>query len=460
MLSKQDYFYAKNSTKLRISFMALSKKPYRGTRDFFPTEKRIQDYMFKLMQETAEQFGYEPYDGPLLEEVELYKAKSGEELINDQIYSFTDRGDRFVAIRPEMTPTLARMVASIHKETPKPIRWYAIPNLMRYEKPQKGRLREHWQFNCDIFGAPEDMGELEILQVAVSLLKRFGAKKNDFEILLNDRSVVDLTFSTLMNLDKETAYKLYKIVDRFKKVPRDAFDKMVNELDLSGDARCIFFEYLALTNFGELCEFLKKHQQLELADRIENLKHHMEELFLSDFVVYDPTIVRGLDYYTGIVFEIFDKHPDNRRAICGGGSYANLLKIFNEDPLPGTGFGLGDVTLRDFLETHKLLPDFSTPDIDLLITFQDEKAKVLSMKIANLFRKLGLNVVTHPELLKFKKVFPMAEKKGARFVGMLGSQELVYGTIQVKNMKTKEQHVFEHTKIDAFFEIFKGSLNE
>jgi histidyl-tRNA synthetase len=146
--------------------MALSKKPYKGTRDFFPVQKRTQNFLFEMMSEAAEAFGYEPYDGPMLEEVDLYYAKSGEELINEQIYSFEDRGERKVAIRPEMTPTVARMVAQVHKQEAKPIRWYSIPNLYRYERPQKGRLREHWQWNCDIFGAPENKGELEIIQVS------------------------------------------------------------------------------------------------------------------------------------------------------------------------------------------------------------------------------------------------------------------------------------------------------
>jgi histidyl-tRNA synthetase len=160
--------------------MALSKRPYKGTRDFFPELKRGQDFLFEKMSETAHLFGYEPYDGPLLEEVDLYRAKSGEELINDQIYSFIDRGERHVAIRPEMTPTVARMVAQIHREVARPLRWFTIANLMRYERPQKGRLREHWQFNCDIFGAPEGHGEIEILQVAISLLNNFGAREEHF----------------------------------------------------------------------------------------------------------------------------------------------------------------------------------------------------------------------------------------------------------------------------------------
>src|SRR5665647_1284282 len=174
--------------------MALNKSPYRGTRDFFPAQMRLRNFIFQKMAEVSEKFSYEPYDGPILEEVDLYLAKSGEELINEQIYSFIDRGDRKVAIRPEMTPTVARMAAQVHREIPKPFRWYAIPNLMRYEKPQKGRLREFWQYNADIFGAGT-YGEIEILQLAVDIMKSFGATHEHFEVLINDRKLVNLVFN-------------------------------------------------------------------------------------------------------------------------------------------------------------------------------------------------------------------------------------------------------------------------
>src|SRR5690606_12986661 len=192
--------------------MALSKKAYKGCRDFFPTQMRVRDYVFDKMRNAALSFGFEAYDGPLLEEVELYKAKSGEELINEQIYAFIDRGEREVAIRPEMTPTLARMVANIHREFPKPLRWYAIPNLMRYEKPQRGRLREHWQFNCDIFGVPEGLGEVEILSTLCFFLESLGANESMFSIQINDRAVVDSLLFNVFKVDKDSAYNLYKII--------------------------------------------------------------------------------------------------------------------------------------------------------------------------------------------------------------------------------------------------------
>jgi len=434
--------------------MALSKRPYKGTRDFFPELKRGQDFLFKKMRETAHLFGYEPYDGPLLEEVDLYRAKSGEELINDQIYSFVDRGERHVAIRPEMTPTVARMVAQIHREVAKPIRWFAIANLMRYERPQKGRLREHWQFNCDIFGAPEGQGEVEILQVAISLFNNFGANENHFEIRLNDRRIVDFIFKKLLKLNAEASLKLYKIVDRAKKVSPEALDKMISDMGLSSDQNTIFEDYLKVDSFGDLMSFLSAHDYHE-HDTLTSFVNQMDEMGYLPYLKFDPTIVRGLDYYTGMVFEIFDKHPENRRALCGGGAFADLLKIFDEDPLPGVGFGLGDVTLMDFLKVHDLLPNFARPKNDLFVSFQTADAKILALKLAKDLRALKLNVITTLEPLKFKKVFPTAEKKGARFVALFGDKELEENSVQFKNMQTKEQKEFSLGDMDKIVEFLR-----
>jgi histidyl-tRNA synthetase len=421
------------------STTTLSKNPYRGTRDFFPKEKRLQNYLFSVMKKTAESYAYEPYDGPLLEEVELYKAKSGEELINEQIYSFVDRGERNVAIRPEMTPTLARMVAQVHREVSKPIRWYAIPNLMRYEKPQRGRLREHWQFNCDIFGAPTHLGEIEILNVASSLLKNFGANENHYEILVNDRRVVDGLFKKILQFDETVSYKLYKIIDKAKKVSAEALDKMVSELIVDGNKKSIFMEYLQLNTFQGLFSLLEKNQLSEELSIMKEFLSKLEGSEIMKVVVYDPSIVRGLDYYTGLVFEIFDKHPDNRRALCGGGSYANLLQIFKEDAISGMGFGLGDVTLTDFLTTHKLLPDFSKIDLDIIVSYQSEAAYTQAMNLSSQLRNLNLKVETLLGVNNFKKVFTMAEKKDVNFVVFIGEDELKSEHVQIKNLKTKEQ---------------------
>lgn len=412
---------------------SLSKQPYKGCRDFFPEQKREQDYLFNHMRQTAMLYAYEPYEGPMLELVDLYKAKSGEELINDQIYSFTDRGDRFVAIRPEMTPTVARMVAQIHKETPKPIRWYSIPNLMRYEKPQKGRLREHWQFNCDIFGAPEVLGEIEILNVAKDLLNSLGATNEHFEILINDRDVVTAVFAEL-KISQEQSYKLYKVIDKAKKVSAPALNKMIKEV-LSSESS-LLSEYLALKSFDDLYKFLDKNNLKEKTLRIQNFIETSKKSDLFESLVYDPTIVRGLDYYTGIVFEIFDKHPDNRRALCGGGAYANLLQIFNEQPLAGVGFGLGDVTLTDFLRTHGLMPDFSKTHATVFVSYPEESYSDEAFKVSKILRKNKVSTETSLTPLKFNKAMKIAQKKGHQYMLLVGENE---GKISLKELDTKRQ---------------------
>ena len=437
--------------------MALSKKPYRGTRDFFPPQKRLQNYLFSKMHQVATRYGMEPYDGPLLEEVALYLAKSGEELINEQIYSFQDRGERIVAIRPEMTPTLARMVAQIHRETPKPIRWYSIPNLMRYEKPQKGRLREHWQFNADIFGSPYPFGELEILQIIVALLVSFGANETMFAIYLNDRRIVDALMRQILGLDATAAYRLIKIIDRQKKLPAPVFDKMLQDESFSPEQMQIFREYLQLQTFSQVATFLEKYQLTELASSWRELDRHLQLVGLNSFVQYDPAIVRGLDYYTGVVFEVFDLHPDNRRAICGGGAYQDLMKIFAEDPLPGVGFGMGDVTLTDFLQTHQLLPDFSLAPIDLLISFQDPSGANTAVLLAERLRTQNRQVICEYAPCKIKKAFDLAQKRAARWLALIGTRELEQGTIILKMVsgEVKAQQEIPISDLSQILDLIK-----
>lgn len=433
--------------------MALSKTPYRGTRDFFPASMRLRNYIFHKLCEVSELFAYEPYDGPLLEEVELYLAKSGEELINEQIYSFIDRGERKVAIRPEMTPTVARMVSQIHREVSKPIRWYAIPNLMRYEKPQKGRLREFWQYNADIFGGDEK-GDIEIIQLAIEILKSFGANESHFEILINDRRFVDFVFHKLIGLDDINTKKLYKLVDKKAKIPAEKFSAELNEITKDEKKSEIFENYLSLSSLDSLSKMASDHAE---AKPLIDFLNSLNLMGLGKYVKFDPTIVRGLDYYTGIVFEIFDKHPDNRRALAGGGAYANLLQIFNEQPLAGMGFGMGEVTLTDFLTTHKLLPNFEQPKINLMIAYLDNAAELKAFSLASDLRAKGIKTELYLGETKPKKVFSQTDKKGHEFLLMLGSNELSTGEVQLKNLRTKEVHIVNIEDVDGLAGLMKGS---
>src|SRR3990167_8314894 len=249
----------------------LDTQPYKGVKDFYPEDMAIQNYIFDTWHKVAEKFGYEEYSASILEPTEIYTEKSGAEIINEQTFTFTDRGDRSVTLRPEMTPTLARMVAARRRNLKFPLRWFSIPNLFRYERPQRGRKREHWQLNCDLLGIAGIEGDKEMISLVYAIMKEFGAKNSDFEIRINNSDT-----------------------DIFKEIG---------------------------PNF-----------------------------------VFDPSLARGQAYYTGMVFEIFDTDTENNRALAGGGRYDNLLELFEVDPIPAVGFGMGDITLRDFLETHKLGP--------------------------------------------------------------------------------------------------------
>lgn len=445
--------------------MALNKSPYRGTRDFFPKEMRLRNFIFQKMAEVSELYAYEPYDGPMLEEVDLYRAKSGDELINEQIYSFTDRGEREVAIRPEMTPTVARMVAQIHREVAKPLRWYAIPNLMRYEKPQKGRLREFWQYNADIFGAGQ-YGEVEIIQLAVSLMKSFGADSSHFEILVNDRRFVDLVFEGLIGLEPGPTKKLYKLVDAKNKMAPEKFATEVRTLTNDENKAKIFEEFVKLNSIESVKTFVTEYfTDNSLSDLfmaklagvetigdhvIQKHVHPLVSLFdkfkeqgLEEYVKFDPSIVRGLDYYTGVVFEIFDKHPENRRAIAGGGSYANLLQIFNEPALEGVGMGLGEVPLTDFLTAHKLMPDFSKVELDYLVAYFVPEGEKTANEIANQLRNKNKKVELFFGDAKPKKIFNYADKKNFKHIVLVTETD-----IKLRDVATRTETVI--TKEDLW----------
>jgi len=299
----------------------LSTEPYKGVRDFYPEDMAVQNYIFDTWKKVSHDFNYEEYTASILEPAELYRSKGNEEIVNEQTFGFTDRGDREVVLRPEMTPTLARMVAGRRKSLKFPLRWFSIPNVFRYEKPQRGRKREHWQLNCDLMGIADISAEVEIISLAHAIMKAFGTKDEDFQIKVNDRKLLNEKFGSP---------ELIRLLDRKNKISTEEFEKIWQET--SGKA----FD-----------------SNIEPNDDIKNLISKLAERGISN-VVFEPTITRGFDYYTGIVFEMFDTSPENSRSLFGGGRYDNLLEIFGVEPVPTVGFGMGDITFRDFLETHNL----------------------------------------------------------------------------------------------------------
>ncbi len=398
----------------------LSTKPYKGVRDFYPDDMAVQRYIFATWSMTAEAFGYARYDASVLEPANLYKAKGAEneEMVNEQTYTFTDRGDREVTLRPEMTPTVARMVAGRQHELTPPVRWYSIPNLFRYERTQRGRLREHWQLNCDIFGVDTIAADTEIILLAHELLTAFGATSEMFEIRVNDRRTMKKAYELLGITSAETITAITRINDRKRKIDAEtyleALTEVVEDADLATEIK----------------------QMVEAPDGGEHaVVTALQELGLTN-VHLDRSLARGFDYYTGVIFEVFDKHPDGtKRSMLGGGRYDNLTGLFSDTPVSGIGFGMGDVTMRDFLETHDLLPDVSymtSPTLTIIPLTHEQHQP--AQKIAQLFREQFITTSVDFSDRKRDKRFGSARDSGSQYAIIYGPDEVTTNKLTVQDL--------------------------
>lgn len=420
--------------------MALSTHPYKGARDFYPEDKRIQKYMFNVLRKSVEKFGYEEYDAPLLEPLELYLAKTGEEIVNEQTYAFEDRGGRKVAIRPEMTPSVSRMVAAKRQELAYPLRWYSIPNLWRYERPQRGRLREHYQLNVDLFGLPGIEAEFEIIQIMDSILQAFHAKRTMYQIRINSRKFMDHVLFEYIGFDEVQAYSVSKLIDRMHKIDHAEFvmqlDALCNPSQRENGTVEKLLDVLAAKRITALPQNLQGHESLQSVAFLINL---LEQAGISN-VEFDVTLMRGFDYYTDIIFEVFDKHPENNRAMIGGGRYDGLVELFGVEPVPTIGFGFGDVTLQNFLELHELLPALH-PETEAYVILVGDVFKTAQKPIADM-RAAGLNVAVDTTGRKIGAQIQTAEKKGIHYVVIIGEREIASEQFVVKNLHTgvEEKH--------------------
>jgi histidyl-tRNA synthetase len=420
--------------------MALSTQPYKGARDFYPKDKRLQKYLFNSLRKTVERFGYEEYDAPILESLDLYLAKTGEEIVNEQTYTFKDRGGRDVVIRPEMTPTVSRMVAAKRQELAYPLRWYSIPNLWRYERPQRGRLREHWQLNVDVFGISDNQAEIEIVTVANQLLKDFGAKPDMYEIRLNSRIFMDHVLNDYLGLDPVEAHSVTKLVDRMHKLDKSAFiaqaDAVISPAKREAGTVEKLLDVLHAKRFTALPDELQSHPAVT---GLQKMLDQLQAAGMSN-AVFDVTLMRGFDYYTDIVFEIFDTHPDNNRSMLGGGRYDGLVGLFGVEPVPTVGFGLGDVTLANFLELHRLMPTLPV-ETDIYIALVGDITAEAQQPI-NELREMGLNLAVGAYGRKIGDHFKVADKKGIIYIMIIGEKEIESGQYILKNIQTgaEEQH--------------------
>jgi histidyl-tRNA synthetase len=412
--------------------MALSTQPYKGARDFYPEDKRIQQYMFNTWRRVSERFGYEEYDAPILEPLDIYLAKTGEEIVNDQTYAFEDRGGRQVVMRPEMTPTVSRMVAARRQELAYPLRWYSIPNLWRYERPQRGRLREHWQLNVDIFGVSDTSAELEMITLVNNMFKEFGATSDMYELRVNHRELINYLLNDYIGLKPAAQHAIGKLIDRLHKMERTVFISKVDAVLTAKEREAGATEQLlALLDARQLKDLPAEAQKQPAAQALKQLLTQLKANGISN-VSFDATLMRGFDYYTGIVFEVFDTDPTNNRSMLGGGRYDGLVGLFGVAPVPTVGFGWGDVTLMNFLMTHHLLPKLPTATDVYVVVLTDMNDAVHEL-IAKL-RSGGLNVAVGDSNKKIGDQLKIADKKGIAHVLIIGDNELKSGRYTLKNL--------------------------
>jgi histidyl-tRNA synthetase len=326
-----------------------------GFRDFYPEDLARRERIFSAWRAVARRYAFVEYDGPPLEPLDLYTRKSGDEIVG-QLYNFTDKGDREVALRPEMTPTFARMVGARANALRKPVRWFSTPQLFRYERAQRGRLREHYQLNVDIVGEASEVADAELLAVAIDIMKALGLTSNDVRARVSDRRMLNGVLQTI-GVAAEKLPAVYVVMDKVSRQPRDVSIAKLLEAGLSPAIANRVLSLATGTTFASLRqEFDKAPAAAESIARFERYLAHVRALGIGDWVQLDLSIVRGLAYYTGIVFELFDAKGE-LRAICGGGRYDTLLKALGGTDLPALGFGMGDVVLGELLEARGLLTD-------------------------------------------------------------------------------------------------------
>jgi len=408
----------------------LPTAPYRGTRDFLPPEMSVRTQVFESLYDVIERYGYVRYDGPILEPVEIYEAKSSREIVEQQLYTLTDRGDRRLALRPEMTPSVARIIAGNAGKLQFPVRWYSHPNCHRYERPQRGRVREHWQINVDVFGSDSPACEIEIFELIHDMMAALKASPDMWVLRVSDRVLLNAILTTMVEVPADLIRDVSALIDRWEKYPQDRLGQEATELGLTDK------------QFHRLGEILGAGDALldELPSEAREQSVLLRVLSSSarDLVAFDPMIVRGFDYYTSTVFEVFDTSPENRRSLFGGGRYSNLVGLFSAAQIPGIGFGMGDVTLMDFLGTHDLLPA-PRSEVDVAVIPVVPTLAEAARQLARDLRRAGLRASTPLESRKLGKELARANKAGAHIAVIIGADEWAAGTVTIRNMVTGDQ---------------------
>ncbi len=425
--------------------MSLNNQPYKGTRDYYPEDKRLQNYIFDIWRSVVESFGYEEYGAPLLEPLEIYAAKSGQDLVNDETYRFIDRGGREVAIRPEMTPSVARMIAARQQETPYPARWYSIANFMRYERPQRGREREFWQLNLDLFGVGTMWADTEIIAISDHIMKQLGAKPKMYTIKINHRRLIDFVMRDYLELDVVGAQLMAKTFDKKNKMTPADFKEKVIDIFEPGKAEQGIAKVAKLFSATSINELPKQIRDNPVFGELSLLFQALEDQGVKN-VQFDISLMRGLDYYNGMVFEVFDNHPDNNRSMFGGGRYDGLTTIFGGDNLPVVGAAPGLTATENFLASHQLLPNLtSRTEICLIVLGEDSIED--GLQLANQLREEGVRVETDMTGRKLDKQIKAASKKQIPYVLFVGQSEIKSKEYNLKHLASGQEQTLSLERI-------------
>jgi histidyl-tRNA synthetase len=397
----------------------------KGTRDFYPEELAIRRWLYEHIRAVSESFGYQEYDGPFLERLELYAAKSGEELVKEQSFVFPDRGGDLVALRPELTLSLARMVAQRSKSLPQPIRWWSFGPFWRYERPQKGRTREFFQWNIDLVGVESPEADAEIAAIGASFFRSVGLGPEAIRILVNDRRLAERQLDA-MGIPAALRPTVFRLVDRREKLGPQAWSAYALEVGLSSE------------QLQDLTAMLEDRDAWRGSSELVAFFAAADALGVRDYLAYDPTVIRGLDYYTGMVFEARDAAGEHR-AILGGGRYDNLVRDVGGGRLPGTGFAMGDVVLGLVLEAAGIRPALRTCPSQILVTTFDAETRPASLSLCQELRRSGLRAEWYPEPGKMPRQLKYADRLDIPVVAILGPDELQAGTVTLKHLPSGRQ---------------------
>ena len=416
---------------------SLSTNPYKGTRDYYPVDKRKQNYIFGVWARVSRSFGYEEYAAPLLEPLEVYTAKSGQELVSEQTYSFVDRGERQVVIRPEMTPSISRMVAARRQELAYPARLFSIANFMRYERPQRGREREFWQLNVDMFGAEGAYADADMIALGYEMMKAFGATPDMYVIKLNSRTVIDAMMHDFLGLDPIQAPLMVKLFDRKNKISNEDFRDQAIEifgLDSAKDGLSKIAQLLVAKGIDDMPKEIAENPAVE---QLSAVFHELKSRGISN-AQFDITLMRGFDYYTGTVFEFFDSHPDNNRAMFGGGRYDGLVGLFGAEPVSAIGMAPGLTPTELFLDSHGLMPELSSTT-EVYVAVLGAAALEGASKLANKLREENVNVEFDFTGRKIDRQIKTAVKKQIPYVLFVGEAELKSEQYNLKDTHTGDE---------------------